>query len=89
MDKGTKLELLKILGMVIILVALIWGIVWLNTEHKDAVNENNTTSVVEESNSDNGQTESTENQEETNTSENDNSDNSEESNKENEENKEE
>ena len=32
MDKDTKIELLKILAMVIVLILLIVGIVWMNKE---------------------------------------------------------
>ena len=46
MDKDTKIELLKVLGMIVILVVLIFGIVYLNKAHDIAVNEYNT--VIEE-----------------------------------------
>jgi len=47
MDKDTKIELLKVLGMLIILVILIFGIVYLNKAHDVSLNEINT--IVEES----------------------------------------
>ena len=46
MDKDTKIELLKIVGMIIILISLIWGIVWLN---KNDGNNNNKISTSENS----------------------------------------
>lgn len=49
MDKDTKIELLKVFGMIVILVALICGIVYLNKAHDNAVNKNNT--VIEENTS--------------------------------------
>ena len=49
MDKGTKIELLKIVGMVIILVALIWGIVWLNADH-EKIEENTVNTSTQENN---------------------------------------
>lgn len=42
MDKDTKIELLKVLGMIVILVVLIFGIVYLNKAHDIAFNETNT-----------------------------------------------
>lgn len=53
MDKDTKIELLKIFGMIVILVVLICGIVYLNKAHDISVNETNTTieeKSVEETN---------------------------------------
>ena len=47
MDKDTKIELLKILGMIIILAALICGIVWLNKAQDISANEANV--LVEQS----------------------------------------
>ena len=41
MDKDTKIELLKIIAMVVILAVLICGIVWLNREESTASNETN------------------------------------------------
>ena len=54
MDKDTKIEILKIVGMVVVLVALIIGIVFLNKEKdEESVNEVNTeASQVEENNTD-------------------------------------
>lgn len=46
MDKATKIELLKVLGMIVILVVLIFGIVYLNKAHDVSLNEINT--IVEE-----------------------------------------
>ena len=45
MDKDTKIELLKIFGMIIILIVLICGIVWLNRAHDISLNE--TTTAIE------------------------------------------
>lgn len=42
MDKDTKIELLKIFGMIVILVLLIFGIVYLNRAHDVSLNETNT-----------------------------------------------
>ena len=42
MDKDTKIELLKVFGMIIILVVLIFGIVYLNKAHDVSINETNT-----------------------------------------------
>ncbi len=70
MDKDTKMELLKILGMIIILVVLIWGIVWMNTDHTSTKPENNVVSneseVVDGENE--NATEENTNSNETNTS---------------------
>ena len=41
MDKDTKIELLKIIAMVVILAVLICGIVWLNREESTESNETN------------------------------------------------
>ena len=46
MNKETKIELLKIFGMIVILVALIFGIVWLNKIQDVSANE--TTTSTEE-----------------------------------------
>lgn len=46
MDKATKIELLKVLGMIVILVVLIFGIVYLNKAHDVSLNKINT--IVEE-----------------------------------------
>ena len=46
MDKDTKIELLKVFGMIVILVVLICGIVWLNKIQDVSANEA-TTSVEE------------------------------------------
>lgn len=48
MDKNTKIELLKILGMVIILVVLILGIVWLNSDPEEEGDTQSNTAVVED-----------------------------------------
>lgn len=48
MDKNTKIELLKILGMVIILVVLILGIVWLNSDPEEKGDTQSNTAVVED-----------------------------------------
>lgn len=50
MDKDTRIELLKIVGMIIILVVLIWGIVWLNAKENevDANNDINSNQVENE-----------------------------------------
>ena len=58
MDRETRFEILKIIGMVVILVALIWGIVWLNSNHEDNnLNTINTTTnenaTIEENNTEN------------------------------------
>lgn len=43
MSKDTRNELLKILGMIIILALLIWGIAFINSKIDEAdANENNT-----------------------------------------------
>lgn len=42
MDKDTKIELLKVFGMIVILVVLICGIVWLNKIQDISANETNT-----------------------------------------------
>jgi len=48
MDKATKIELLKVLGMIVILVVLIFGIVYLNKAHDVSLNETNT--IIKETN---------------------------------------
>ncbi len=50
MDKDTKIELLKIVGMIIILISLIWGIVWLNKN--DGTNNNKISTSENSSNED-------------------------------------
>ena len=47
MSKETKIELLKIFGMIVILVALIFGIVWLNRMQDISANETTTASTEE------------------------------------------
>lgn len=52
MSKDTRNELLKILGMIIILALLIWGIAFMNSKIDEAdENENNTTLETQESES--------------------------------------
>ena len=77
MDKDTVIELLKIVAMIVVLVALIFGIVWINRED---VPENDTTETIEtentedldlppEDNTEAENTESTENNTENNVTE--------------------
>ena len=47
MDKDTKIELLKILGMVVILIFLIIGIVWINRDDKGSTENKNNSEVIE------------------------------------------
>ena len=47
MDKDTKIELLKILGMVVILIVLIIGIVWINRDDKGSSENKENSEVVE------------------------------------------
>ena len=54
MDKDTKIELLKILGMVVILILLIIGIVWINRDDKGS-SENKVNSEVVETTTENTQ----------------------------------
>lgn len=58
MGRETKIELLKIFGMIIILIALIFGIVWLNRAQDVAANEINTS--TEQTNTETSQEENTE-----------------------------
>lgn len=82
MSKDTRNELLKILGMIIILALLIWGIAFINSKIDEAdANENNTTLETQESGNetteeqseseqeDSSNDEETENNENTNSSE--------------------
>lgn len=70
MDKNTKIELLKILGMVIILVVLILGIVWLNSDpEKKGDTQSNTAVVEDEANVVDDQTENEDEQNTVETSE--------------------
>lgn len=65
MDKDTKIELLKVFGMIIILVVLICGIVWINKAQDLSVNETNSSSE-EFSNTETNNSESSEEKENSN-----------------------
>ena len=65
MNKETKIELLKIFGMIVILVALIFGIVWLNKIQDVQANETSTS--TEETETANQEESSVENVENSNT----------------------
>jgi len=68
MDKETKIELLKIFGMIVILVLLIIGIVWMNKEETNSNVEDETSSIesLEEINDDNAENEEVNNENEDN-----------------------
>lgn len=71
MDKDTKIELLKVLGMIVILVVLICGIVYLNRAHDVSVNETNTViedNITKETNTEKSEKESNKSSKEKNSS---------------------
>lgn len=51
MDKETKIEILKIIAMVVILALLICGIVWMNSDYEESNTKNKDQASSETQNS--------------------------------------